>query len=568
MPDNETPPAQNTPSTDRPVIDITHSHAEGTVVHGSSRGDGVWEIARAHGLRYSRHVGIYLRGSRDRNAKQPIINALARALGDAGFDVPVDIDDSWRPAAQREADRETRVQDRVTRLSGRAERATARSTQAQEQARAIADLIPLGQPILVGHHSERRARRDQERIEAGERTARSEADYAKKLGAHADGAAAHEAAKHAGPAIMRRVDQLQADQRAAERNLTRRDLRDSERRRLQDDLDRLAEDIAHQQRVLATMAEAGEFVAWSRTDFQPRDRAQVEGGLWYPVIRVNNKTLSLEREFGRGTVPLDRITGRRRGELQWDTPHGQPWSASLAIKVKNWQQLLASAAHPSNDHDKQTRHVRYAQRLVHGLDLDAADSELAAFHPERATLDARRQLASTCLAVYQRLAAGEPIPHVKATLPTMDLPTMDLTPDWRLPGAPTVDRRVDQLRPGDLIKGVWDNAYGGRQLIRRIAGPVAAISDPIDRHESGTWIIVRLHGDTEEWLQTHRWLAVYPRSDHNFPFTTVNQTAHHHLPTGERTEGQPSTPRAHEIAETTNTMPDQNGDDARTEAAP
>lgn len=31
-------------------------------------------------------------------------------------------------------------------------------------ASAIADNIPLGQPILIGHHSERRARRDQERI--------------------------------------------------------------------------------------------------------------------------------------------------------------------------------------------------------------------------------------------------------------------------------------------------------------------------------------------------------------------------------------------------------------------
>ena len=35
------------------------------------------------------------------------------------------------------------------------------------KAAAIADNIPLGQPILVGHHSEGRARRDQQRIEDG-----------------------------------------------------------------------------------------------------------------------------------------------------------------------------------------------------------------------------------------------------------------------------------------------------------------------------------------------------------------------------------------------------------------
>ena len=36
---------------------------------------------------------------------------------------------------------------------------------------AIADNIPLGQPILVGHHSERHARKDKERIENGMRRA-------------------------------------------------------------------------------------------------------------------------------------------------------------------------------------------------------------------------------------------------------------------------------------------------------------------------------------------------------------------------------------------------------------
>jgi len=36
--------------------------------------------------------------------------------------------------------------------------------QARKGVSAIADNIPLGQPILVGHHSERRARRDAEKI--------------------------------------------------------------------------------------------------------------------------------------------------------------------------------------------------------------------------------------------------------------------------------------------------------------------------------------------------------------------------------------------------------------------
>ncbi len=42
-----------------------------------------------------------------------------------------------------------------------------KSAQAFDAARRIADNIPLGQPILVGHHSERHARRDQDRIQNG-----------------------------------------------------------------------------------------------------------------------------------------------------------------------------------------------------------------------------------------------------------------------------------------------------------------------------------------------------------------------------------------------------------------
>ena len=48
-----------------------------------------------------------------------------------------------------------------------AEKAQDRSTRARDGVRRIADGIPFGQPILVGHHSERRARRDADRIHNG-----------------------------------------------------------------------------------------------------------------------------------------------------------------------------------------------------------------------------------------------------------------------------------------------------------------------------------------------------------------------------------------------------------------
>jgi Domain of unknown function (DUF3560) len=53
---------------------------------------------------------------------------------------------------------------RRERLLARAQRMTAESSAAYKHAQAMASAIPFGQPILVGHHSERRDRRYRERI--------------------------------------------------------------------------------------------------------------------------------------------------------------------------------------------------------------------------------------------------------------------------------------------------------------------------------------------------------------------------------------------------------------------
>jgi hypothetical protein len=56
---------------------------------------------------------------------------------------------------------------RIERMRTRAERMSRESSSAHESARRVADRIPVGQPILVGHHSERRHRRDLGRIQGG-----------------------------------------------------------------------------------------------------------------------------------------------------------------------------------------------------------------------------------------------------------------------------------------------------------------------------------------------------------------------------------------------------------------
>lgn len=62
-----------------------------------------------------------------------------------------------------------------------------KAAQGFKRADAIASNIPMGQPILVGHHSEAHARRDQERIQAGMRQGVESQDMAAHHRATADG---------------------------------------------------------------------------------------------------------------------------------------------------------------------------------------------------------------------------------------------------------------------------------------------------------------------------------------------------------------------------------------------
>lgn len=63
-----------------------------------------------------------------------------------------------------EADRDTRIEARLERYEERANKAQGNAHQLHSQAKTMASVIPFGQPILVGHHSERRDRNYRGRI--------------------------------------------------------------------------------------------------------------------------------------------------------------------------------------------------------------------------------------------------------------------------------------------------------------------------------------------------------------------------------------------------------------------
>jgi hypothetical protein len=111
-----------------------------------------------------------------------------------------------------------RAEDRADRFSDYSEHRAAEADSACSAARSIADGIPFGQPILVGHHSERRARKDAERIENGMRRAVNLWDKSQYWRDRAAGALRHAEYKERPDVRARRIKTLEADKRAYQRD--------------------------------------------------------------------------------------------------------------------------------------------------------------------------------------------------------------------------------------------------------------------------------------------------------------------------------------------------------------
>ena len=80
-----------------------------------------------------------------------------------------------------QADYEQRKAVKIERLRSRAAKLEGEASGKISAARRVGGMIPMGQPILVGHHSERRHRRDLARIDAGYRAGFAALDKAKEL---------------------------------------------------------------------------------------------------------------------------------------------------------------------------------------------------------------------------------------------------------------------------------------------------------------------------------------------------------------------------------------------------
>lgn len=133
------------------------------------------------------------------------------AREDAAIALAGEIEDEDKSLVERQ-------EERAERFEGYQANRAKDAEQARQAVKSIADNIPLGQPILVGHHSERHARRDAEKIENGMRRAVKMWNTSKYWEDRAAGAIAHAKYKELPAVRARRIKTIEADLRKQQRN--------------------------------------------------------------------------------------------------------------------------------------------------------------------------------------------------------------------------------------------------------------------------------------------------------------------------------------------------------------
>lgn len=255
------------------TIEISHTSAEGTLVHGTSRADAPTITGLRTAWRWSRRLEAWFwPRSRHTTANRSAIDRLAEALRAAGCTVTVEIDDTYQPMAERHADQVERSTDRAAHLEDKAARLADEAAATLAKARQMAAMIPFGQPMLTDHYSYRSDRNRRDRIHGTFDRGFTQLN-------DANGAAARAAAvtDHSGQLTSRTY----LSNRIAEREATLRDCDrqpESERnaaRRLQ-----AADELAFYQGHLAALPAT----AIDRTAIKPNDLVKIERHGWMLVV--------------------------------------------------------------------------------------------------------------------------------------------------------------------------------------------------------------------------------------------------------------------------------------------
>lgn len=290
-------------------IDITFTFLAGATVDGDPRPHH-GEL-KSRGWRWSRNMGAwYLPSSRGQSAEQyrAKIEDTARALRDCGLTVTTSIHDeipTVDDVAALEESKLERAANRAEGLSAASDRAATRAEQRFAAVDATLDMIPPGQPVLMGHHSQRRHQNDLARMDRNMHKGVEAAAEAREFERRSR-AAEHTAAGPTAGLRRRRIERLEADER---RLLRVTPHNEGHRNDLNARLATVQAQLTHERNQLQIMEDTDDKDRpVGPDDFKVGDR--VRRGT---VRRVNRKSLTIQPDvfpegIGCGPVPYSKLT--------------------------------------------------------------------------------------------------------------------------------------------------------------------------------------------------------------------------------------------------------------------
>lgn len=309
------------------MLSITHSHEAGTLIDGTSKGDGTAAVLKENGWRWGRSIAAwYVPHTRDHLPKMHVINRTADALKTAGFEVLTCITLDHRPAAEVEAGKIQRQGDRVTALEHKAERKTAADEAAWSNARQALDRLPEGgEPIKIGHHSENRHRNAIAKADRAMSRSIEATEEATRAQARADAAKKTVDARYQHLTVANRVEKIGAKIRRRQRMLDEwgqfnqgpsgpTAANEELRLRLEAEQAELRDQLTYWEAVRAEQIASGIASNHSRETIQKGDRVKIRGH-WREVVRANPKTVSVTTGYSwTDTAPYAEIQQHHRPE--------------------------------------------------------------------------------------------------------------------------------------------------------------------------------------------------------------------------------------------------------------
>ncbi|MEV8183297.1 DUF3560 domain-containing protein [Specibacter sp. NPDC078692] len=304
------------------MISISHSAEHGTIIDGTSKGDGTPEILKSNGFRWSRNLGSwYLPRSRDQRPKMAVIDRTCEQLSNSGHTIEKTIDATLRPEAEVEADRSISDTARAARREVKVTRLNTLAAAQQAKANGYdRQLPPMGQPILVGHHSEARHRKTLDRARTWTLRTMETEQAAKEMAESAIVAATATTHRHNPVTVGNRIKTLQTELRALNSQLVATTTIYKDKAwaggRATDLTEQIAaheDKLAYWTGVRAEQINAGQVMDYSKDNISKGDLIHYLGD-WYPVVRVNAKSVSIRQRPNHTwtqTVDYHKLTGHK-----------------------------------------------------------------------------------------------------------------------------------------------------------------------------------------------------------------------------------------------------------------